>query len=126
MVNIYCSRCKKNKRGRKRLNVKRVGKTQYIRIFLKTEQGWSEEQINSAIICSACRCFIYQSVFTPHRISHASKNAFPRSQLATVAAAESVAKQLHADIATRAAAEDVKLESGNHVRFWQINFSNIF
>ena len=108
---LKCARCKKSKCGRKLKNMRKTGKKEYITVFLKVEQGWNEEQLKSAKICSACRSFIYCSVFRPDNRS--TKSALPRSQLATVAAAELVAKQLHADVATRAAAEEVKLESGN-------------
>ncbi len=124
---LRCARCKKSKCGRKLNYMSKVGKKEYITVFLKVEQGWSQEQLKSAKICSACRSFIYCSVFRPDHTS--TKSALPRSQLATVAAAESVARQLHADVATRAAAEEVKVETGNGklcMLFFLLNIFNLW
>ncbi len=88
---MRCTRCGKYKHEKKGSSwSSKVGK-KYIRVFLKVEQGWSEEQINSANICNACRCTIYFYVFKPGHRSP-SKSVFPRSQLAAKAA-KSVPRQ---------------------------------
>ncbi len=61
MPGLKCTGCDKycfQKKGRSQ-----VGRTEYLRVFLKAEKGLTEEELNdkSTIICNACR--VYISVF---------------------------------------------------------------
>ncbi len=97
MVAPSCIRC--NKHIFKRATVIGISsQTEYLRTFLKSEQGITEEELENAKICCGCRSYIYGLVFRPEQVkSQGSKRALPDSGSAAEAAAAVVAKQLKED-----------------------------
>ncbi len=76
-------------------NFTRIGGTEYLRTYLQAEKGLTESEFEDAIICSACRTFIYNHVFWPERVkARGSKRALPDSEGAATAAAAVAAKKL--------------------------------
>ncbi len=67
----------------------KVGGTVYVRTFLKSEKGITEEELEDAVICGACRTFIYNHVFRPERVkSQGSNRALPDTSDAAQAASK--------------------------------------
>ncbi len=91
-----CVRCDKYCTSRKVTT--HVGKTGYIRTFLKTEKGLTENELDDAetIVCNACRTFIYNQVFRPEHCKSrsGSKRSLEETDSATQAAVNVVAKKL--------------------------------
>ncbi len=87
----------------------KVGGTVYVRTFLKSEKGITEEELEDAVICGACRTFIYNHVFRPERVkSQGSKRALPDTSDAAQAASKA------AESAAKRVKENDKYHTGEH------------
>ncbi len=94
-----CVRCDKYCTSKK--GTTHLGKAGYIRTFLKTEKGLTENELDDAetILCNACRTFIYNQVFRPEHCKSrsGSKRSLAETDSATQAAVNVVAKKLKED-----------------------------
>ncbi len=89
MVLHHCIRCEKNIRK----NARKVGHTDYIRIFLKVEHGLCDEELDNGHLCHPCRVFIYEVVHTPDRRDPAKAKRASTDSVAAAAAAVHAADQ---------------------------------
>ena len=103
MPALKCSRCEKfclQKKGRSH-----VGSSEYLRTFIKTEKGLTEEELSdkSTVICNACRIYIFKIVQRPEHVKAGSKRSLPESEAAAEAASnikrarDAAAKKLRND-----------------------------
>ena len=98
-----CARCDKYCTQKK--GTTHVGKTEYIRTFLKAEKGLTEDELDDkdTIVCNACRTFIYNLVYRPEHCK--SRSGSKRSFAETESAAEA-ATQKAANVAAKKLKED--------------------
>ncbi len=103
MPGVRCTRCDKfclQKKGRSH-----VGSSEYLRTYLKAEKGLTEEELADpqAVICNACRLYIFKIVQQPEQVKSGAKRSLPESPAAAEAASnvkrarDAAAKKLRND-----------------------------